>query len=273
MSRGIHVFVEKPLATTADQCRTMVSVARNRGVVLAVGLVRRFFPAPRWAKHVIEGGLLGEITSFDVREGFVYNWPVRSDFMFRRETAGGGVLLDTGCHTLDLLLWWLAGTEVAAVEYRDDGFGGVEADCEIRMSMTSGVDGVVELSRTRWLRNSAVITGTRGQIEVGLRENRVSARPASLVRWRVGGWRGRNLPDPPFLEPFAQQMEDWSAAIVSGDRPFVPPEDAARSLELIERCYRERRQLSLPWVLTADCGEPRDAPQVGARRWRLGESA
>jgi len=55
-------------------------------------------------------------------EGNVYSWPVASDFFFRKETAGGGVLMDTGVHTFDMLLWFFG--EISDLDYRDDAFGG-----------------------------------------------------------------------------------------------------------------------------------------------------
>ena len=82
----------------------------------ATGGIRQQFSTPenirmglygaRFVKRLLDNGVLGDIRRFDIREGFVYEWPVTSDFMFRRE-AGGGVLADTGAHVLDMALWLL----------------------------------------------------------------------------------------------------------------------------------------------------------------------
>ena len=45
LSHGIHVLVEKPMATTAAECDTMIEAANKSGVTLAVGIVRRFLPS------------------------------------------------------------------------------------------------------------------------------------------------------------------------------------------------------------------------------------
>ncbi len=118
----------------------------------------------------------------DIQEGMIYDWPVASDFMFRRD-MGGGVLADTGAHVLDLLMYWLG--DHASVEYKDDAAGGVEADCELRLTMASGAKGVVRLSRTRNLRNTWILEGERGTLEV-------SRRFDASFRWTLKG-RGVDL--------------------------------------------------------------------------------
>ena len=117
LRHGIHVLVEKPMALTVADCDAMIKAADDTGSVLAVGLIRRFYRASRWAKQVIEEGLLGDIVDFDLREGSIYSWTIASDSTFRKET-GGGVLADIGPHSLDLLLWCLG--DYSSVDYYDD---------------------------------------------------------------------------------------------------------------------------------------------------------
>ena len=127
--------------------------------------------------------MLGTIRSFDVREGMVFRWPVKSAAMFSPEC--GGVLADIGTHVLDLLLWWFG--DVAGFEYWDDAAGGVEADAVMHLEMASGVTGRVELSRTRDLRNSCVIRGERGTLEVGTKtDSTVTLTPAHGQAIAVG---------------------------------------------------------------------------------------
>ena len=63
--RGIHVFMEKPLAHTLAQAEQMVARADLRGSVLAVGLLRRHLTIARWTKALIASGLLGRIERFE----------------------------------------------------------------------------------------------------------------------------------------------------------------------------------------------------------------
>ena len=126
LQNEIHVLVEKPMALNSGDCQAMIESAKNAGVVLAVGLVRRFYHLERFVKQVIDSMLLGKIIKFDLREGVVFGWPVVSDSIFSKHNSGGGVLIDIGVHVLDLLLWWFGNYET--VEYYDDSMGGVEAE-------------------------------------------------------------------------------------------------------------------------------------------------
>ena len=249
LRRGIHVLVEKPLAMDRVQCEAVIAAAAESGKVLAVGLMRRFRHGVRWLKSALDAGVFGPITSFDVREGWVYGWPVASSFFVQREASGGGVLADLGAHTLDLLLWWLG--EPESFEYSDDSYGGVEADCMLHLKMRGGAEGIVELSRTRQLRNSALFRGDRGEVEISFDERRLkvlSAKPEKLLSYEADGLRGDLLPEQRFLELFEAQIQDWLVAIRSGGSPRVSGADATRAILLTEACYAKRRLWELPWV-------------------------
>lgn len=245
LSEGLHVLVEKPMAMTVDECDRMIVAARDAGKVLAVGMARRFYDAGRFVKRVIEHGCLGEIHSLDVREGYIYDWPIVSEFMFRKQ-AGGGVLADAGAHILDNLLWWLGDFE--RVVYRDDASGGVAADCEVEIEMAIGVRCFVELSRTRRLRNSWILQGSEGTLEVDTLFN-------PTVRWKlageaeelVGSVRVPGKPEEEALDCFSRQMEDFLDSIREGREPVVSGSEGRRFVELLEACEANRGPLELAW--------------------------
>lgn len=246
LQRGIHVLVEKPMALKTCECDEMIEAAGDVGTVLAVGLVRRFYESSQFVKQVLEQGLLGEIISFDLREGLVYGWNVASDFMFRKE-AGGGVLADTGAHALDMLLWWLG--DYDSVEYYDDAMGGVEADCELYLQLQCGVSGVVELSRTRDLRNTFIIHGEHGILEVGTDFNplirlQIKDQDACLT----GRITGDGAADKDIRDVFRRQLDDFVDAILNHRKPFVTGQEGKRAVELIEACYVSRQLLKQPWM-------------------------
>jgi predicted dehydrogenase len=253
LRQGLHVLVEKPMALTPDECDRIIEAAVERRARLGVGLVRRFYAATRYVKQIVESGLLGAVVEFDLREGGVFKWAAASPSLFKRETAGGGVLADIGAHALDLLLWWLGDYE--SFEYYDDAMGGIEADCELHLRMRNGATGVVELSRTRDLRNTYIIRGEKGSVEleceydpqVHLSMNgrglaltgRVGSRDAHPVEVR-NGW--------PVLDAFRAQFDDFAAAVLAGREPFVTGYEGRRAVELISACYAAKRPLQLAWA-------------------------
>jgi predicted dehydrogenase len=244
LQRGIHVLVEKPMALTVRECDEMIAAAEVGGATLAVGLDFRFFDSTRWVEDFLEAGFLGELRGFDLRQGVIPRWPFASDFLLRKETAGGGVLADFGVHVLDLLLVWLG--EWESLDYRDDARGGIESDAEIRLRLRSGVEGTVEISRTRNLRNTCLFEGERATLEVGIWD------PDPTITLRFGGQEtslaGRAGDSRlTFQDVFVRQIDDFAAAIREGREPLVPGREGKRSLELIEACYAARQPLELPW--------------------------
>ena len=256
LSAGCHVLMEKPLAMTDSECQRLITLANQKGVVLTVGLLRRYFRAHQIAKKLVEANILGEIKSFDIREGNIYNWPVTSDFMFSAE-AGGGVLADTGAHTLDFALWCLG--DIESVEYYDDNLGGVEAECILHLQMKSGARGVVELSRLRNLRNTAIISGEKGEIELHLRRDEIFFHPGSEQSYK-------SLEDLPRLtntmarkwaDCFPAQIESWLNAISGKSPNFITGEEGRKSVALIEKCYQQRKRM--PRIVGIDVTAERPA--------------
>jgi predicted dehydrogenase len=172
---GKHVLMEKPLANTVAECDGLIAAANKSGKTLAVAQVRRYMTAYRAAKQWLETDLLGELTSFEAEEGGTYNWPVASDFFFRPEMSGGGVLMDTGAHVLDALHWWMGDMEV--LNYYDDNERGVEADCSLQLCTPAGREGTVTMSRIRTLDNRILVRGTKADLEIGLLSNQIRLIP------------------------------------------------------------------------------------------------
>lgn len=258
LERGIPVLCEKPMALTVADCDRMVKAADEAGCVLAVGHFRRFFPSTKMVKDILDAGLLGAVRSFRFLEGETYNWPAQTASPFKRAEAGGGVLIDIGAHTIDLLLWWLG--DVAEVLYQGDAMGGVEANCRMYLRMISGAEGIVQLSRDCPLPNRYVIECKKGwiaymcdvvdRIEWGLYDSdyglnaeiRMMAAPTQTKMRELGP------AVPGYYDCFAAQLRNVVAAIHGAETLCVPGTEARKSVALIEKCYSNRKLLEMPWL-------------------------
>jgi len=247
LNNGIHVLVEKPMALTLAECNSMISAAEQGGVILAVGLVRRFLYSHQFVKKIISANFLGKIESFDVSEGSIYNWSVASDFFFKKET-GGGVLNDTGAHTLDSILWWLG--DYDSFEYYDDSQGGVDANCKIYLVMKNGAKGTIELSRTRNLRNSAIIYGEKAKLEAQILGSQVTISPNEENIKMIGNAVSKSMKlekIQPTQNIMKEQFENWISAIKNKEEPYISGKEAIKSIEFIEACHKNRRPLITSW--------------------------
>ncbi|MEA2604343.1 MAG: hypothetical protein QOF89_5335 [Acidobacteriota bacterium] len=247
LRQGVHVLVEKPMALNVRECDAMIAAAEAGQAVLAVGLEFRFFDSSLFVRNLLREGLLGKIHRFEMHQGVIPRWPFATDFLLKKETAGGGVLADFGVHVLDLLLWWLG--EWSDVEYKDDAQGGIESDCELRLAFRSGLTGTIEISRTRNLSNTCLFEGERASLEVGIWDPDPQIRLLLADREvaLAGHARRPEGSGVDFLEAFVRQIDDFAAAIREGREPHVPGREGRRSQELIEACYARRQPLELPW--------------------------
>lgn len=249
LERGVHVLVEKPMAMTTAESDAMIEAAKKGGATLAVGQLRRFFHSSRFIKRAVASGLLGKITGFDMREGTVYAWPAASDFTFSPK-AGGGVLADQGAHSLDILMWWLGDWD--SVEYCDDAFGGVEAEAELRLRLKSGAEGIVELSRTRDLRHSVILTGEHGTLEVETGfDSKIEIRLNGEPSYLTGRALREEDPAEAVTDVFRRQLADFVDAVRSKREPLVSGVEGRRAVALMEACRARRQPLDLPWRATA----------------------
>jgi predicted dehydrogenase len=251
LEQGVHVLVEKPMAVSTAEADAMIAAAERAGAVLAVGLDFRFIAATRLVKSLLDAGILGPLRGFDLRQGVIPRWPFATDFLYRKETAGGGVLADFGVHLLDLLLYWLG--EATPTDYRDDAAGGLESDCLLELAFGE-VSGTVEISRTRNLRNTCIFTGERATLEAGIwdPDPEVALSVAGASHRLAGRARSGAAEGTGYVDIFRRQIDDFAAA-VRGRReqrePFVSGREGRRSLALIEACYARRQPWVLPWTV------------------------
>ena len=101
---GKHVYVDKPLAVTADSAARMAEAASKAGVMTRMVFNNRYFPATIRARQLVDEGRIGEVLSFNVR--YLHSGSIDPDKPIGwKQQAQGGVLLDLGSHALDLALW------------------------------------------------------------------------------------------------------------------------------------------------------------------------
>ena len=110
---GKPAYVEKPLARNAPETRQIIDAFASRGVPLFAAYYRRGQPKFVRAREIVQGGELGTVTSLSytmTRPPFVLGGDVggggeaaRLPWRFRAEHSGGGLIMDVGCHTLDII--------------------------------------------------------------------------------------------------------------------------------------------------------------------------
>src|SRR5688572_2462882 len=104
---GKPCYVEKPMARSYAECRRMIEAFRAAQRPLFVAYYRRAMPRFVRAKEMIDAGRIGRVTGCTYRHTRLY-WPdPKPQWRLDPEHSGGGLLLDLGSHTLDILAWLL----------------------------------------------------------------------------------------------------------------------------------------------------------------------
>jgi predicted dehydrogenase len=185
---------------------------------------------------------------------------VSSPTYFDRALARGGVLMDIGVHLLDLVIWWFG--EPVEFRYDDDAMGGIEVNCRLQCIFSSGLVGEIRLSRDCGLANRYLIRGAKGwlswnvneadKIAFGLHDSAL-ALDAQLRDRITPGFPLRLGPcSADFHQSFVRQLCNVAAAARKQETLQVPGEEGLRSLRLIERCYRHRSLIPMPWLSQAE---------------------
>jgi predicted dehydrogenase len=107
MRAGKHVFCEKPLATTLEDCLDMATVHHQHpGREFVVGFVLRYSAFYRTMKQWIDEGRLGDLISMEFNETLAPFHGAAMHGNWRRHTKWSGpMILEKCCHDMDLMLW------------------------------------------------------------------------------------------------------------------------------------------------------------------------
>jgi predicted dehydrogenase len=234
-NRGLHVLCEKPFATDSASARRMVRAAVRSRTTLTMASKFRYTPDVAAAKSIIERGLLGEILLLE--NVFASRVDMRNRWNAQPKVSGGGVLVDNGAHSVDLLRYFLGPlAEVNAVEGKRVQSLAVEDTVRVFVRSQAGVVGSIDLS---WSMNKEVdaflsFYGSDGVLHVGWKGSRY--RLHNSGEWTTIG-AGYDK-----VEAFSRQLGNFCAAIREEEALVIGPDDAIASVDAIEAAYRSLRQ-------------------------------
>lgn len=241
---GKHVLCEKPMATTLDEARAMVSACERAGVTSATAFDQRFHAAHLRLRELVTSGSLGVVTQ--ARLHYVCWLPAdwsSDNWRADPSRAGGGALIDLAPHGIDLLEVLLGGEWESLTAYTqhkvhpyavDDGAvfagrfcDGVVATLHVAYNCPEAYPRRrLELIGTRAM---AVATDTMGQTPGGTLEliDAISGRRSPVP---IGPAEDRS--------PFEAQCEAFATAVLTGEPYPFPPGRDLRTFALLEAACR-----------------------------------
>ena len=107
LKAGKHVFLEKPMASTVEDCAKIIAATKSAKGILQIGHICRFNPRYRMAKQAIEAGTIGKIVAMSSRRNIPAAWT--PEILNKI-----GPIVGDAIHDTDLMLWFTGDTIVSA---------------------------------------------------------------------------------------------------------------------------------------------------------------
>ena len=236
IERGLHVLCEKPLAHHPDAARKMVWAAKAKGVQLMTAFCHRFHPPIVALKRLIDAEELGEVVMFRNRFAGPFKG-VEERWFSDKEVAGGGVLMDTSVHSIDLFRFLVG--EVARVQavtrQTNPAVGNVEDTAIALLSTSDNRMGVVEAS---WVLaagfNVVEVYGTEGAAMVHYWDGFKSRYKTN----KMEDWQPLEEVGP---DRFVGEIQHFVDACLGRTELQVTGYDGLRAVEIVYEAYASQR--------------------------------
>jgi UDP-N-acetylglucosamine 3-dehydrogenase len=228
---GVHVLVEKPIASTLDEAVALIAAARAQGVTLAIGHVERFNPAVQELEARLHERALGRV--FQVHARRLSPFPLR--------VGDAGVALDLATHDLDVMCL-LAGTPLRVSAETDQKAHRSREDLlAALLRFDSGVIGLLEVN---WLTPTKVrqltVTGERGMFVVDYLNQHLTLYENAMA---TEAWQALDVFDGVTegnvtrfaisrAEPLRAQLDAFARAVLGDEPVAVSGEQGLRVLKL-----------------------------------------
>ncbi len=230
LERGIHVLCEKPVSMDSSGARRMRDIAEKQGVVFTMASKFRYVEDVNRAKSIVTSGLIGNVISYE--NTFASYVDMSSRWNSVSQLSGGGVFIDNGSHSVDIIRYFFGGLdEIQVIEAPRMQNLGVEETVHAVVLTRSGILATVNLSWSvsNYSDTYISIYGSQGTLHVGWKESRFQqlGRKES-VRFGTGYNK---------VKAFSGQLDNFAAAILNIEPLLITADDAIASVEAIEAGY------------------------------------
>jgi predicted dehydrogenase len=233
---GKHVLCEKPLTPTAEQARELVDFCRARNIKLMDGFMWPHHPRTARLRALLDEGAIGAVR----RVSGAFTFPLQpldqTNIRLQADLAGGS-LLDVGCYPVYAIRWAFGAEPVrvyAAARY--------VYDVDVEMTGILWLDddrvGTFDCAFTLPSRGWLEITGTQGVLRVP--DMWVPGPRAAFTLARSG-----KAPEEVVVEGADQvvcMIEDFSRAVLDGTPVRPDPEEAVRTLRVLDALARSAQE-------------------------------
>ena len=232
-----HIFLEKPIARNVQEAQEIISATRRNSVKLMIVYPLRFNSTFRNLKEKINRGTLGDVEiarATNVSSGPFFHrmqdyapTPV-PEWWFNKELTGGGVLVDLGCHMINLLRWYFG--EIRDVKsylsYRFNLDFEDSATCLAKFA--SGTLGIISVGWFSQVLNEQI--ELFGTVQYAKTQHRASSRIVAGAQMLI---TGRSA----FFGPHLEELQYFVNCLASNLSPSPSGEEGLKDLQAISLAY------------------------------------
>ncbi len=226
-----HIFTEKALAVTVDDCRTIAQAVEENGVKFCISFPHLTSPLAQICRKAIEEGLLGQIHFMRMRkahDGALRKW--LPEYWYDAQKAGGGAMMDLGCHPMYMASYLLGKpARIASMFNNTCAPNGVDDNAVCVVEFVSKAIAVLETSFVAPHHGESFeLLGSQGAIvqvgkEIKMRTDKI----------KDGWFTPDRLPDQ---QPSA--IRQWLDGIEKGTPIAFDLQKAIALTELLENAYQ-----------------------------------
>src|SRR5215831_12102319 len=224
VARGVHVLVEKPIASSVEEGREIIAAARRAGVTLMVGHVERFNPAVQAIKEAL-------------RDEDILSIAITRVGPFPPRMSNVGVVIDLAVHDIDLISWF---TESEIIEVQPQLSSAKAEREDIALLQFRTASGVLAHINTNWLtpfKARTVHVATKRKYVIG---DLLTRQVTECFGFQPDGSYSMRHLSVGYAEPLRSELVAFVNAIRTGETPAVTGEEAVASLEIATRCLEAR---------------------------------
>jgi D-xylose 1-dehydrogenase (NADP+, D-xylono-1,5-lactone-forming) len=228
LEAGKHVLCEKPLARSESEARRAFAAARAAGKLLMEAFMWRHTAQTKRLAELLADGAVGRVRMVRATFGFLLDREVDVRLSYELE---GGALMDVGCYCVSAARL-VAGEPVHVRAEQVTGGDGVDVRLAATMRFADDVLAVIDCALDAPLGSRLSIVGEEGELVL---DDPFHARTPGIVR--LGGQSPQSH-EVPFVNPYAAQFENFSAAVRGEAEPLLGARDAVAQAAAIEALYR-----------------------------------
>jgi D-xylose 1-dehydrogenase (NADP+, D-xylono-1,5-lactone-forming) len=234
--RGKHILCEKPLTPTAAEARELVAFCAARKVLLMDGFMWPHHPRTLRLRKFLDDGGIGKVER--VTGAFTFpQKPLEPSNIRLRSDLAGGSLLDVGCYPVYGIRWAFGAEPVrtwAAARYQH----GVDVEMSGLVWLADGRVGAFDCGFTLPLRGWLEIAGTDGVVFV---PDMWLPGPRATYTVRRECWP-EEVVAVEGEDQIVHMIDDFSRAVLHGEPLLPAPNEAVRTLRVLDALGRSARE-------------------------------